>query len=291
MVKDVAVGVAKLSRISGRATDARGDLLQRAQSAFHGGRAGEAEHLARELLAVHPDNSEALRLLGITLLAQGRPRDAIVPLEAAVRGRADPIAETDLARALQESGRTADALACLQRAVVRQPPFVPAFQRLAVLLCSLRRFDEAESVAKRGLEAAPADPESSVVLGGICLKRADAAGAKIAYARALANAPGHLRAMHGFGTALLYQGDFAGAAKRFQRVLAGSPAHPRAGLDLGHCLLELGRWDEAIACLRATVKAAPRQYGNALRILVAAGRGRFWIRPSQAAEFLMSGNL
>jgi len=285
-----AVGMAKLNRISDGAAKARHELLLRAKSAMQGGRPGEAEHIAREVLAKHPDNSETLRLLGIALLAQGRSRDAIMPLEAAVRGRADPILETDLARALHQSGRSADAIACLQQAVTRQPPLARAFRQLAVLLCTMRRFDEAESVAKRGLEAAPTDPELSVVLGGICLTRSDAVGAKLAFARALANAPGYSRAMHGFGTALLYEGDFGEAAKRFQRVLADDPAHPRAGLDLGHCLLELGRFDEAITCLRATVKAAPQQYGKALRTLVAAGRGRFWIRPSQAAEFLLRGN-
>ena len=54
-------------------------------------------------------------------------------------------------------------------------------------------------------------------------------------------------------------------------------------------LLELGEREKAVDCLRATVKAAPQLYGRALRTLVGAARGRFWIRPSAAAEFLMPG--
>ena len=101
---------------------------------------------------------------------------------------------------------------------------------------------------------------------------------------ALANAPGHLRAMHGLARRC-YQGDFAGAAKRFNwRAVPRT----RAPVDLDG-FLELGRW-QAIARLRATVKPHP---GNtAMRYnTVAAGRGRFWIRPFQTAEFLMSESL
>jgi tetratricopeptide (TPR) repeat protein len=195
-------------------------------------------------------------------------------------------AEIGRAAALQESGRLAEALVCLERAVAIEPAPLPAFQRLAVLLCTMRRFDEAEAVIARGLESAPTDPELSITLGGIHLHRADHANAKLAFARALANAPRHARALHGFGTALLYEGNFEQAAQRFRRVLADHPTHARAGLDLAHCLLELGRCDEAIACLRSVIRHSPHEYGRALRTLVTAGRGRFWIRPSQAAAIL-----
>jgi hypothetical protein len=63
----------------------------------------------------------------------------------------------------------------------------------------------------------------------------------------------------------------------------------RARLDLGHCLLELGRFDEAVACLRGMVAASPKLYGKALTALVSAGHGRFWLRPSAAAAFLKRG--
>ena len=53
---------------------------------------------------------------------------------------------------------------------------------------------------KRGLEVAPSMPELSMLLGGIFLDRADHANAKVAFARALANAPGHPEALLGFGT-------------------------------------------------------------------------------------------
>src|SRR5260370_7618111 len=94
----------------------------------------------------------------------------------------------------------------------------------------MRRFDEAEAVLKRGLKAEPTSVELSLDLGGFFIIRADARNAKIAFARALANAPRNPRALHGFGVALLFEGEIERAAERFRQVLAIQPAALRAPL-------------------------------------------------------------
>ena len=202
----------------------------------------------------------ALHVFGVALLAQGRPREAVAPLEQAARARADAVIETHLAIALRQVGQGEQALAVLERATARQPAFPLAFHELGVLLFSLRRLAEAQAVLERGVEIAPAMPELSVVLGGVFLDRLDRPNAKLAFARALACAPGHAGALYGFGTVLMDEGEFAAAADRFRQALARDPGYAQARLGLGTCLLELGRWDEAIECLRAVVKAAPQLY-------------------------------
>ena len=254
-------------------------------------RADEAERIARDLLSRRPRHAGALLLLGMSLLAQLRARDAVAPLEEAARDSADPVVETQYARALHHVGRKDEAIEWLQRATTRQPLFAAAFHELGVLLCSMRRYEEAETVLKRGLESAPTVAELSVELGGVYICRADPANAKIAFARALAHAPGHLRALHGFGTALLFEGEFDRAAERFRQVLARNPNHVRAKLDLALCLLEREQSDEAVATLRSLVHAAPQYYGKALKLLASSGRGRFWLRPSVAAAVLQLGDL
>ena len=263
--------------------------LREASAALQQRRPADAERIARAVLMHAPQHSQALHLLGMALLAQLRAREAVAPLQAAAQASSDPAVATDLAAALRQSGRLAEALPWLEQATARRPPLLRAFQDQGSLLCVMRRFDEAEIVIGRAQELFPTDPELSVLLGGIFLNRAQTAGAKRAFARALANAPGYPRAVHGFGTALLYEGDFGEAARRFRQVLARDPAHARAQLDLAHCLLELGEADEAVARLRATVGAAPQLYGAALRIMAGAGRGRFWLRQSAAAQFLKPG--
>jgi tetratricopeptide (TPR) repeat protein len=268
------------------AVPAEAGALAQAMAAADSGNLGEAERIARVVLAKNPRHVEALQLLGGLLMAQKRPRDAIAPLEEAARRAANPELETHLAIALHEIGRTDEAVAWLYRAIERAPVHVGAFHELGNLLRMKRRYAEAESVLKRGVEAAPTIPELSLALGGICLDRADPGGAKIAFARVLSIVPGHADALMGFGVALQYEGDFARAAERFRRVLAHDPAHHRARMNLGYCLIELGQVDDGIACLRAAVEAAPHHYGSALRMLISAGRGRFWLKRSAAAERL-----
>jgi len=268
------------------ATAAEAEALARAMAAADSGNLSEAEGIARDILARSPQHSGALQFLGAMLMAQKRPRDAVAPLEEAARRSADPQLETHLAIALRESGRTDEALTWLYRAVERQPVYARAFQELGNLLRTKRRYVEAEAVLKRGVEAAPTVAELSLVLGGVCLDRADSPGAKIAFARALSMVPGNADALVGFGVALQYEGDFGRAAERFRRVLAHDPGHHRARMNLGYCLIELGQVDDGIACLRAAVEAVPHNYGSALRMLISAGRGRFWLKRSAAAEHL-----
>ncbi|HKD31453.1 MAG TPA: tetratricopeptide repeat protein [Xanthobacteraceae bacterium] len=267
-------------------TTAEAEALARAVAAADSGNLSEAEGIARDILARSPQHSGALQLLGAMLMAQKRPRDAVAPLEEAARRSANPQLETHVAIALCETGRTDEALTWLYRAVERQPVYARAFQELGNLLRTKRRYVEAEAVLKRGVEAAPTVAELSLVLGGVCLDRADSPGAKIAFARALSMVPGNADALVGFGVALQYEGDFARAAERFRRVLAHDPGHHRARMNLGYCLIELGQVDDGIACLRAAVETAPHNYGSALRMLISAGRGRFWLKRSAAAEHL-----
>jgi tetratricopeptide (TPR) repeat protein len=258
------------------------ETTRRAVAVMQSGRPGEAERILRDLLGKGPRVPAALHGLGLTLLQQRRPQEAIAPLEEAARQCADPVIETNLAIALDQCGRTADAVTWLQRATTRQPPFEHAFCELGRLLGSLRRFDEAQAVLQRGLQAAPNLAELSVLLGNVFLEREDRERAKLAFARALVNAPGHPGALGGMGAVLMQEGDFARAAERFQQALAREPADVQARLSLGACQLELRRWDEGLTSLRVAIQIVPQAYAMALKILVMSARGRFWLKPSAA---------
>ena len=277
---------AKITKGARAAMIAEGEALARALAAGNSGNLGEAERIVGDILSKNPQHLEALQLLGVLLLGQNRPGEAVAPLKEAARNGANPELETHLAVALGKAGRPEDALKWLYRAIERRPVYVRAFQELGNLLHAMRRYAEAETVLKCGLEAAPTVPGLSLALGAIYIDRADSAGAKVAFARVLSIVPGNPDALIGFGIALQYEGEFARAAERFRRILASDPAHHRARVNLGLCLIELGQVNDGIACLRATVQAAPHFYGMALRILISTGRGRFWLKPSAAAACL-----
>jgi Flp pilus assembly protein TadD len=260
--------------------------VQHAIAAINSRRGVVAEDILRDVLRRQPQHRRALHLLGVALLTQERAHDAIPPLQQALQSEFDPIIAAHLGKALRHAGRPAEALTVLERAAAHTPPHAGSCHELGVLLCSLRRFDDAETAFLRGLKLEPRNVEMIIELGGAYVARADAANAKLMFARALAQVPGHARALQGFGTALMFEGEFERAADRFRQVLARDPSHERAQLDLGHCLLELGHWDEAIACLRDLNRRAPHLYGPILKTLVSSGRGRFWLRPTAAARFI-----
>src|SRR4051812_25668336 len=108
-------------------------LVSEGAQALRSGRIAEAEDLARNLLARHPRDPDALQLFGMTLLAQDKASEAIEPLREAARMRPGAIVEVHLGQALRRAGRIAEALSVLQQASERQPPVSDAFFELGTL--------------------------------------------------------------------------------------------------------------------------------------------------------------
>jgi len=260
-------------------------ILSEGAVALRSGRVSEAEGVARNLLAKYPRDPDALELFGMTLLAQGKPLEAIEPLRDAAQLRPGAVVETYLGTALRRAGRIAEAVAVLRQANERQPAVSDAFFELGTLLYEQRRVAEAEAVLHRGMAIAP-DANLSLALGTIFADRGDLDNASIAFARVLAAEPGQPGALHGLGWVRMARGEFERAGEKFREAMAHDPSDTRAQLKLASCLFELGRPGEAIECLRALLVTAPHSFGGALKTCVEAGKGRFWLKPSAAAEYL-----
>src|SRR5262249_2694420 len=267
------------------ASDAEAEL-QWAAAAINHGRPDEAERFARNVLAAMPQHPKALYLLGCALVRQGRAAQALAPLERAARALQDPEVGTQLGIALREVGRTEDALARLRRATKRRPAYPEAFHELGFLLFSSGHGDEAVTVVEHGMGLVPNAVELPILLGVILHARREHAKAKAAFARALDIAPDHPGAHYGLGAVMIDAAEYAPAAEHLRRSLAAHAADVQARLRLGICLLELDRVDEALANFRSAVQGDPKLYGMALTRLCCAGRGRFWLRPSVAAQKL-----
>jgi len=260
-------------------------LLREGVQALRSGRVAEAQGLAQNLLALHPQNPDALQLLGMALLAQNKTSEAVEPLRNAARMRPGAIVEVQLGQALRQAGRSAEALTVLQQASERQPPAADAFFELGTLLYEKRRIAEAEAVLMRGMAVAPAG-QLSFALGTIFLERGDFEDASAFFARALAANPGHPSVLCGLGRARMARGELDRALEKFREATANNPSEGRARFLTAQCLFELGRPAEAMECLRALVAWAPQSFGGALKTCVEAGKGRFWLKPSAAAKAL-----
>jgi len=263
------------------------DLLQRALMALNAQRSGEAERLAGEVLKANPRHVEALKIAGRAARLQGRAAEAIALLEPAARASHDAELDTELAAALQQAGRIEDAASRLRRAVKRRPAYAPAFSELAQVLIALKRFDEAIDALKRGVEAAPMVPALRAQLGFLLLERRRHAEAKAVFAGLLALYPGFPDALFGLGKTHQELHENEAAAAHLRPYLMARPAHWGAWISLGHCLLALGDLEAGYDCFRTAARGDPKHYTNALSSLVKSGRGRFWLKPSAGAAFLL----
>jgi Flp pilus assembly protein TadD len=266
------------------------EALERASLALNNHRAKDAERIAADVLRVDPRHIRASHILGRALLAQGRAEDAVALLENAARGKHDPEIDTTLAMALRQAGRSEDALVRLRRTAKRHPRFAPALRELGSLLFTLDQSEEAIETLTRGLDVAPMMPELAIQLGYVFLHRRDCAGAKSAFAHALAIAPDSAEALFGIAKAHQEIGENETAADYFRRYLMLRPGDANAWLTLGHCLLEAGQREAGYDCFRAVARNNPERYSEALGAFVASGHGRFWLRPSAAANFLCGKN-
>lgn len=260
--------------------------LQSAAAAIQAGRPQEAEHIAAGVLKTNAGSLPALQLLGTALLMQGRGKEAIAPLERAARASRDAATETELGVALRQANRREEARERLERAIKRKPPFPPAFLELGGVLAALDRHDEATAILQQGLAIAPNFPDLSMELGRVYAARGKNIEARAAFARAVALAPGHADALFALARAFQAERDFAKAADAYRRLLAVTPKDAAAEIGLGICLIELGHNEEALKHLRAASRASAKMFGEAVGALVDAGRGRFWLRPSDAARAL-----
>ncbi len=163
---------------------------------------------------------------------------------------------------------------------------VDARMTLALFLRREQRYDEAIEALSRGVEVAPMLLDLPIQLGFAYLRCRNCANAKIAFARALNISPGSHAALFGMAKAHQEVGENRMAAEYFRRCLINRPNDASAWLSLGHCLLELGDRDVGFECFRTVARNDPKRYGDALASLVKSARGRFWLKPSAAAQFL-----
>jgi tetratricopeptide (TPR) repeat protein len=125
-------------------------------------------------------------------------------------------------------------------------------------------------------------------LGQVLLQRGRRIEARIAFGRALAIAPHAHNAMLRLAQVNSELGDYRAAADCYRQGLVNRPDDTSLWLKLGHCLLALGERDAGYDCFRTAARGGPAQAGRALTSLVKSGRGRFWLRPSEAARFFGS---
>jgi tetratricopeptide (TPR) repeat protein len=173
---------------------ARGDAkLELARLYAQDGRLGQAFDLARQLRRDEPANPGGPLAMGLVLLAQERPRDAVDAFATAITMKPDLVdAYRGLGQARQAIGQTDRAAASYERALALDGNDVGSLTRLAAIVSKAPNgVDRGLALATRAAELRPTAPDVLDTLGWIHYRRGAYAEAERVLVRAIERAPDH----------------------------------------------------------------------------------------------------
>ena len=250
--------------------------LKQARERLQKGDVAGAQFLCGQILQRAPRNPDALCLLAMSHLMNGRPAEAVPLLEQATGS--DPrhgMALEHLGLAHLLLGRFAEAERVLRRAAALPgaPASVP--MRLGVSLLHQQKHDEAVRQLQRALELDPQSADCHLNLGQALARTGDASAARDHFQAVLRHDPGHVDAAFNLGGLALQREELDEARRWFEQVLARSPQYVDAMASLGIVLQKQSRLEQAreqyLAALRLSPGFAAAHEGMAF-VCLAMGR-------------------
>jgi tetratricopeptide (TPR) repeat protein len=240
-----------------RSNGAQGKL-RTAREELRAGRLAEAERLLAEILSQHPDQAEALHLLGIVKLQQGDPGAAVELIAKAIAARPDYVAaRNDLGNVLARQGRAGEAEAAYRQALERKPDYVQAHNNLGNVLAKQGSLEEAEAAYRRTLELEPDFAEAHNNLGNVLAQQGRSEAALAAYRGALELKPDYAEAYNNLGGVLANRGELEEAEAVYRKMLGVKPESAEAYNNLGNVLAHRGRLGEAMASFERALELNP----------------------------------
>jgi protein O-mannosyl-transferase len=185
------------------------------------------------------------------------------------------MAHYNLGIALNDRGKTDEAIAHYQQAIELRPSYAEAHYNLGRLLAQKGQLDDAIAHYEKALEINPTDAEAQNNLGVTLFGSGRVDEAVAHYQQALKLRPDYAEAACNLATALLSKGDLDGAIARYSACLALWPNQAEAQYDLASALLRKGRTDEAIDHYKKALDLRPDSadaYANLGSAFLAKGR-------------------
>lgn len=200
------------------------EAAQLALAHFRAGRMTEVERVCRAILHALPDTGEIAQLLGVALMGQNRPQDA---------------------------------MEVLRKAITMRPNLADCHGNLGTLMQSLGRMADSLRAHDRCVRLSPDTPEGWINRGSARLAFGDRNGAVEDFATALRLRPLDALAATNLGTALREGRRMVEAERALRRALVVDPGHAEAMLALAHVLRELGQLGGAQTAYARAVAQAP----------------------------------
>jgi predicted O-linked N-acetylglucosamine transferase (SPINDLY family) len=222
--------------------------LQQAIAFHRSGKLADAERLYLQVMAKESRDATSRHLLGVIRAQQGRSREALELIGAALAIAPDaPEILSNYANVLKTEGRFAEALDHYDRALGIKPDYVAAMAKRALVLRDLGRLDEALAATDAALAQNPQHVETWGARAILLSEQGRHGEALAAYDRAVAFGPDHADLWSNRALSLKTLRRPEQALASVERALALQPGFVEALNNRGIILFDLQRMAEAIA--------------------------------------------
>jgi tetratricopeptide (TPR) repeat protein len=217
--------------------------------ALHGqGQFAEAERLYTQILALHPDHSQALLFLGVLDLQTGQTQRGVERMAKAIK--ADPqsaLAHTYLGNGLRALARRDEALASFDRALALAPRDTNAHYSRALVLADMGRLAEALAAFDKTISLQPDHAEAHHNRADALMDLQRLTEAVAGYEHAIALKPDFAQAYCNRGLAQRALGRPQDALTSYDKAIALRPDFAQAHHNRGNVLMDLGLPAQALA--------------------------------------------
>jgi predicted O-linked N-acetylglucosamine transferase (SPINDLY family) len=229
------------------------------------GQLAQAETLYRDVLKLHPGNSDALHFLGVLESQRGRREEGLSLIDQAIAANPRNLsAHYNRAGILRDQGRLEEALQCYDRALALKDDHYAALNNRGAVLHDLKRYGEAVASYDRAIAIKPDHADSYANRGNTFVELGRFEEALASFDRALALAPTHAAAHYGRGNALARLKRLEEAVASYDRALALTPRDARVLNNRGVTLARIGQHEQAVQSFTRAIKFDPR-HADALR--------------------------
>lgn len=221
------------------------------------GRLSDAERGYQHVLALDPNNVDALHLLGVISQQQGRPETAIQLISKAIE--LNPRAETfysNLGNAQRDLKRYAEAEAAYKSALALNPHYQDAMINMAALYVAIENSQKALEWAERALTLGA--HAHALTYRGVAkknLKQLDAA--RIDLEAAVQLNPNLAHSWTNLGNIYRDLCDYPAALIAHDRAVQLQPTLAEAWNNRGYVLKQMGRYDEAMKSYERATEIQP----------------------------------
>jgi len=226
---------------------------------FHqAGQLDGAENIYKEILAVQPDNPDALHFLGVIFHQKGlHDKAAELIQKAIVKFQGNPLYYANLAAVFHAQGKKEDAVSCYCNALKANPQYAPAHYGMANILLDLEKTDEALSAYQKFVEMNPDNAGGWYGMGNAHYAKKEMEKAVSAYEKAVQIKPDYAEVYNNLGVAYQAVEKNEQAMKVYEKALALKPDYAEVYSNIGNLHKQENRIPQALECYRKALDLRP----------------------------------